>query len=482
MQHWSPESIKLPIYSPEQMNPFHQALSQGLNTYSNIQNAAYLPQKLQADIASKAAYATMSPYSYMGKALSDPTTLLALMKNPKVFEQFMNKFQQMPTDPIKALQDQYGHSKPGLLTQLAEKIGLINKPAEQMAPAASMSNVQQPAQEAVPSTSGTPTASADSGMDIGPDGKNVVASDAQVGEKADQVVNASRNSAYQPDQVPRRTEEPSPAKTATSEFLPNWDERMQSILAQKYPYTDAAGKLTQNKEFQQEMGKENAKTAAELSKIYNQATLKEKTFKDLHGVLTNPTFENMRKVSLAGHYELAYFEKTGTPEQKALIGKARALMGNIIKDASSEFKGMFRKGEQELLENMKPTESDTVETMLGKLNELENLNQFVKQNSRLTALNLFAGKNPIEAQDNASKQLQYDDYIKQLKAHQEDQKSNEKNRWPAMKEPVNAKDVEGKMPPQGTVWMIRPDGQQVAVHEANIAHAMSKPLFYRRVE
>ncbi|MDD5212329.1 MAG: hypothetical protein PHV62_07925, partial [Sulfuricurvum sp.] len=51
--------------------------------------------------------------------------------------------------------------------------------------------------------------------------------------------------------------------------------------------------------------------------------------------------------------------------------------------------------------------------------------------------------------------------------------------WPSSKAPVNQGDpaVEGRMPPPGTVWMVRPDGMQVPVHESNVAMAKSKYKF-----
>lgn len=53
--------------------------------------------------------------------------------------------------------------------------------------------------------------------------------------------------------------------------------------------------------------------------------------------------------------------------------------------------------------------------------------------------------------------------------------------WPANKEAVNEKEVEGKTPPKGTIWMIRPDGMKVPVHKENVEHAINK-YNYRKAE
>ena len=46
---------------------------------------------------------------------------------------------------------------------------------------------------------------------------------------------------------------------------------------------------------------------------------------------------------------------------------------------------------------------------------------------------------------------------------------------------INENEVEGQSPPQGTVWMMRPDNVKVPVHEDNVDQAISK-YNYRPVE
>lgn len=112
------------------MNPYHQALQTGLENYMNFTKAAYEPQKMQADIASKAAYATYSPYSYISKALSDPTTAMLLAQNPDQLKALTTKFANMPTNPYASLQGNQG-SQGSLWDRLKEWTGLSQPKAEE---------------------------------------------------------------------------------------------------------------------------------------------------------------------------------------------------------------------------------------------------------------------------------------------------------------------------------------------------------------
>jgi hypothetical protein len=68
---WGLQQRDFPILTPGQMNPFHQALQQGLETYRGITQAQYEPLKLQADAASKLTYAQLMGPQYLAKLLGN---------------------------------------------------------------------------------------------------------------------------------------------------------------------------------------------------------------------------------------------------------------------------------------------------------------------------------------------------------------------------------------------------------------------------
>jgi hypothetical protein len=86
-----------------------------------------------------------------------------------------------------------------------------------------------------------------------------------------------------------------------------------------------------------------------------------------------------------GKYELGYYAKFGTPEQQEMANSYLTLTGNIIKNASRDFKGAFRTGEQALLNSMKPSAGDTQQGAKAKIAALSHLNQMLLYRSKLAS-------------------------------------------------------------------------------------------------
>ena len=127
---------------------------------------------------------------------------------------------------------------------------------------------------------------------------------------------------------------------------------------------------------------------------------------EVSDILASPTFEQIRQTPLAGHHELQYYAKEGTPEQQQMVGKYYTLTGNLIKDASRDFAGQFRKGEQQLLNGMKPSPSDTVDSAKGKTETLSVLNKMLAARSRLTSKIMSEHHvNKLQALEEADRQV-----------------------------------------------------------------------------
>ena len=138
-----------------------------------------------------------------------------------------------------------------------------------------------------------------------------------------------------------------------------------------------------------EEGKASGKTRnediAKLNTTVFNAETNQGTLDEISDILASPTFEQIRQVPLAGHHELSYYAREGTPEEQDMVGKYYTLTGNLIKDASRDFAGQFRKGEQQLLNGMKPSPGDTVDTAKGKTETLSVLNKMLAERSKLTS-------------------------------------------------------------------------------------------------
>lgn len=204
---------QFPILTPGQMNPYHQALQGGLEMYGKMNEAKYAPQKAQADIASKAAYATYSPYSYLSKAMNDPGFLAILSKNPKALSAITKKMSEIPTDPYASIRENKSNS-PNLWTNLKRMVGIDNSPQQQIP----QQNVPQGTMP--PQVQGQ--GSNNSGYEYDAQGNNVRATDAEIDQAG----------MGQPGSAPQAqgTTSPSPQPQANNNLY-------DAYLAQKFPYS-----------------------------------------------------------------------------------------------------------------------------------------------------------------------------------------------------------------------------------------------------
>lgn len=90
---------QFPVLGPGQMNPYHQALQTGLEGYQNNMKTAYMPYALQADIASKQAYAQNLSRQIASTVLSNPMTVASMMGTDAGKAQMANLIQQITSGP-----------------------------------------------------------------------------------------------------------------------------------------------------------------------------------------------------------------------------------------------------------------------------------------------------------------------------------------------------------------------------------------------
>ncbi|CAK0751012.1 hypothetical protein CCP3SC1AL1_1810005 [Gammaproteobacteria bacterium] len=177
-----------------------------------------------------------------------------------------------------------------------------------------------------------------------------------------------------------------------------------------------------------ESGKIRAKDIEELNNTVFNAENNANTLNKINDILGSPEFEEIRNTPLAGHHELAYYAKEGTKAQQTMVGRFYTLTGNIIKDASRDFAGQFRKGEQVLLQSMKAGPSDTVDSAKGKMATLTELNKMLMERSRLTSKYMSANHaNKLEASEWADKQIDGDAIRKEANDRLNPKRANPSN-------------------------------------------------------
>ena len=146
---------QFPILTPGQMSPYNQALQSGLETYSNINKAAYEPQKMKADILAKAAYAAYTPAGVIGKAIIDPVVWGNI--NAQQRANALQTISNIPKNPMDILRSDYngaGQSPhEGPITKLWNSIfgGESTTPIQQSQQPSMQSQPQQPSQGQAPS-------------------------------------------------------------------------------------------------------------------------------------------------------------------------------------------------------------------------------------------------------------------------------------------------------------------------------------------
>ncbi len=194
-----------------------------------------------------------------------------------------------------------------------------------------------------------------------------------------------------------------------NQLIPWYRSQQGSIPSSAAPnstYAENAGTYRGTIEEGKEAGKIRAQDIKELNDTVFNADTKLATLDDINNMISSAEIRQIRELPAAGRHELAYYSKFGTPKQQQLVGRLYAQMGNIVKDSSRDFAGQFRKGEQQLLQGMKPNDSDTVDSMIGKSESLTVMTKLLRERAALTAklMNQYH-MNKGQAQEIADQQI-----------------------------------------------------------------------------
>ncbi len=205
-----------------------------------------------------------------------------------------------------------------------------------------------------------------------------------------------------------------------------------------------------------EEGPIRAKQREKLDETVFNSETNQGTLNELSDIVASPVFEGIRATPLAGHHELAYYAKEGDADQKYMVGQYYALTGNLIKDASRDFAGQFRKGEQQLLNSMKPGPSDTVDTAKGKIATLSLMNKMLMERSRLTSkiMSKYHGIGKLEASELADARVDGDKMRKDIhdRLYKEPAKPNiteDHIKWMAQKNGVSVDEAKKRLKAKG---------------------------------
>lgn len=291
-------------------------------TASNIENAInriklqYAPTTIPAEAASKLAYANLMGPQFLAKLMGNPD-ILANMPNAK-----------------GAIQN---------LTNTA--IGVSGNPI-----------TQQPAnnpQKQNPFSYGAqPAAQQQNALNYNP----------QTQPQTQQSNYAQPPELPNSATVPMRTT-PNPQMTV--------DNTGGVQLANNYPANDVAensGKFQGIKEEGKEAGKLRADDLQKLGDQYESGLSMNDKYKEFAGLVNNPAFRQMREnIPFFQDKQLTALAAVGTPEQKELIGQFKTTANEIMGDVIRSFGAQKFRGESDIAKNMKISDSDSFNVIVGKL-------------------------------------------------------------------------------------------------------------------
>jgi hypothetical protein len=428
---WTPESLKLPIATPGQMNPFNQALTSGLDTYQNMMKAAYTPAQTQANINAKNAYAQNYGRQMLSTILGNPLAVSSMSDDQ--FKNLLNQFSTQGNlsgngssyNPVGQTESK---GLGGIWDNLMEKVGLKNP--------SPMSN---------PSSS--PSSSAGS-VDMG-------ANDKASPEEVQDIAN-NGNSAYQNQSqpnVPQGT--PSNGQSLRDAYIAkNFPGSPQGIEAQAKIETAVGSAKAENdlwKERVDQTGKviddsqKSISAIESMQNIYPKLNWAEKGFIGGHG----PAISS----------EAQLFDKFAKTQATTNL---RAMQTGHITNTD------FAIGDQ-----LQPGRWMNEQGFEDLANYNKALGYRSKQKQKF--YRDAKGRTTVEDADSIWSSFMDSHPIFDSETHKLDMKNAKISPFSVSnKVSLPITNTEGRMPPKDNVWMKRPDGVEVPVHRNNIGVAKNK--------
>lgn len=341
----------------------------------NQARAEYAPETLLAQAASQAAYANNIAPQYLAKMLQDAgikgnltdSQLNAILQKVNIAGMTgnpgLNALNQMLLKSYQKMNDRPKNPISWMMDALKNKL----HPESQQSNNVQMKPLQQ---QYVPAQSPQAQSQPRIGSAVDENGN-------EVNESGDTVTPVSPQEAESLE----RLNQGNPSTAPISMTLNTGQRGHERPLT----YAEKEARYRGMQKEGEALGDIRAKDRETLNDTAFNATTYQGTLNQISDILASDSFAQIRKNPLAGHHEIAYYALEGSPEQKEMIGQYYTLTGNLIKAASRDFAGQFRKGEQQLLNGMKPGPKDTVDIAKGKTEALSVLNRMLAERSSLTS-------------------------------------------------------------------------------------------------
>lgn len=341
----------------------------------NQAKAEYAPESLLAQAASQAAYANNVGPQYIAKILqdagfkgntSDPV-LKSLVErvqnagmnnnplvntlNQRLLQRYGNQGQK-PQNPISWMMDQFKN---------------IVHPGGQQRNAVTQIPGQQQSGNVFNQPTPTPQINPGIGSPVDENGN-------QVNENGESITPVTPDQAQSLERLNQEGRKP----TKPIEMTLDTGRRNPS---KSYMENEAYYKSVQKEG--EKTGEIRAKDREELDNQYEQALQSEAPLKHLNKIVSNPTFQNMRKFPWFQSLQLGIKSKDGTYEEQKLVGDFQTTALRAVAETIKSFGGRILDKEVTLANDMKISPNDTIPVMIGKLPSIEAFNIMTMKRARI---------------------------------------------------------------------------------------------------
>lgn len=193
-----------------------------------------------------------------------------------------------------------------------------------------------------------------------------------------------------------------------------------------------------------ETGKIRAKQREELDDQYQQALQSEVPLQHLNDIVTNPLFQKLRRDGAFQKLQLDTKEIIGSKEEKKLIGDFQATAMKAVAETIMGFRGRILDKEVSLANDMKVSPKDSIDAILGKLPSIETFNEMTKERSRIASklmrdMHLSKGDALEEADSRLNGKKIREKIEKELNTYEKPKSQNKK---PILRYNINTGDFE----------------------------------------
>lgn len=387
-----------------------------LRKYNQVKSQ-YAPTTIQAEAASKLAYANLMAPQFIAKAMNNPefmgnltdeqaNTLRDLVYGAGTRNNGMNAVNNLPIPTNQSLKSN------SVWDKLKDTLGLnTNQPTN----ALSQSTQQLPNQPQPIPRNAVPHEPKVGDLVEG-EGSNIPGYD-EAFQKWQRTPEAQREFAKGESAVIPDTqwllENFGPKKTKPIQMELNEAQSQE----EKKSYAQKAGIYLGTKKEEEELGKFRAKAIDEIGHNQLQLSSTGSNIDKLIDDFTDPTFVQLREtIPFFQDTQLKIAAKTEDPAMRTFLGKIMGDIESFKQSTVNSFKGQTLKREFEFADKLKPSEDDTVYTALGKLQSLKALKEIAWEKNKLISKYIKKDKMDLaDAVERADKNIDIKSIEKKVK-------------------------------------------------------------------